>query len=379
MSDIVASFDPSAAPQTSFTVPQTAVNGALVFWNESNIALNISLQNGSTFYLPAWYNKHLCGYSGSVNVSWNVRAVLNSGLPPLSEIIVEAYASGEHFPADGSLVRQTNGDTNSNVTTTQNTLINDGSAPTVIIEATVAGDTTSAVSITNDAQVVLGNATHAANVTVTGFSSLGDVNIFGLLHMIAQSIELDNSQSISWFDTAAVLRSVLGLSNTNKVIISGMNQFLEIRDQSNAVHFSFDVINNIIQFPAGGFSLTGPSGLAILQTSLTNTYVDGNNSVNLQVASTTVLNVLSNSINCLQRINLPLSGGLSSTAIGSGVSVAGTVIHINHGLGINPDWCGAAVFSTSSTATLSWTWNSTQINVLCSVGGLTISCAAYKF
>lgn len=132
MSDIVQAFDPSSTTGTQFVVPQSAVNGALVFWNESNISLNLSFQDGTLMYLPAWYHKHKCGYSGNVNVDWSVRTVLNSQNPPLSEVIVEAYDHGEHFPADGPLVRQANGSTASSVTST-NAIVNTGNPPLTAI------------------------------------------------------------------------------------------------------------------------------------------------------------------------------------------------------------------------------------------------------
>lgn len=127
MSTIVAQFDPTTSTSTQFAAPNSSANGALVFFNESQQSIILSFSDGSNMYLPAWYHRHKCGSFGSVNVSWVIHATLNSGSPPLSVVIVEAYAQGEHFPADGPLVRQANGDTTSTVT--GSTLVNTGNPP----------------------------------------------------------------------------------------------------------------------------------------------------------------------------------------------------------------------------------------------------------
>jgi hypothetical protein len=127
MGSIVAEFDPTASTAAQFSAPQSAANGALVFFNESQNSLTLTFADKSTMYLPAWYHRHKCGSTGSVNISWVIHTTLNSGSPPMSMMIVEAFSQGEHFPADGPLVRQTNGSTNSTVTGT--TLVNSGNPP----------------------------------------------------------------------------------------------------------------------------------------------------------------------------------------------------------------------------------------------------------
>lgn len=282
---------------------------------------------------------------------------------PAQSITVIGYPVGSAPGGSTSLNRVTNVGNSVPLSSSATSIANDANAPaTSIVEATVAGDAGSAVSISNDAQISLGTVLHNAFIKVLG------------------ALAFANSSLLQWLDNTGVLRTVLSLSNTNRVIIGGAAQFVEIRNQSNGVIFQFDLANNIINFPQGGFTLAGPSNLAILTTSLANTYVDGNSSVNLQVGSTTVLNAVANGINCLQRINLPLVGGLSGNALSSGVSVANTVVNINHGLGANPDFCDITIFSTTSTATFSATWNATQIHVIvASISGLTISCVAHKY
>jgi hypothetical protein len=349
MSDIVQSFDPSTESQTQFVVPQTAVNGALVFWNESNYSLNITLQNGSKFYLPAWYNKHLCGYSGSVNVSWDVRTILSSGPPPLSEVIVEAYAHGEHFPADGALVRQANG--NTNVTTTQNTLINDGSAGgTVIGEATPAGASASDFILDNN-----------GNLTLAGF-----------LHM------LTNNQPLQMTDNSGVLHNAMFVSTQNSLVLGLFGNDFQIRDASNGLQFSYNPSNGQLLFNRSGFALIGPSGAVALSTSLVNTHLNGSNASTLQVNGVDVLQALAGSIICDQRLTLSQAGSLTGVTTYNGTTVAGSGVAAAHGMGTTPDICITTINSGSSTTSYSTTWDATNAHVLAAIGGLPFTGIAIK-
>lgn len=170
MSQIVTSFDPTTLTETSFPAPNSSGNGALVFFNESNASIDLSFADGSSLYLPAWYHRSKCGETGSVNITWTIRQILNSSSPPISAVIVEAFRPGEKYPADGPLVRQANvGNTINTVGGTANAIKNDNNlAATSIIEATVAGDGASAVSLSNDAQMNLGSALHPGGLQMTG-------------------------------------------------------------------------------------------------------------------------------------------------------------------------------------------------------------------
>lgn len=154
MSDIIFAFDPTTGGQASFPAPNSAANGTLVFWNESNISQIINL-NGNDFYLPAWYNRHFTGAAGNVNVLWQVHTVLNSGQVPTSEVIIEAYYEGEEYPPDGPLVRQANG--NTNATTVNNTLVNTNNPPLTpdIIEIQPTDATSPTTTLDNSGNFVV--------------------------------------------------------------------------------------------------------------------------------------------------------------------------------------------------------------------------------
>lgn len=173
MSSVVTVFDPATNPSEQFIAPNGAANGALVFFNESNNSLILTFADGSTMYLPAWYHRHKCGASGSVQVQWAIHVTLSSAAPPISQIIVESFAQGEAFPADGPLMRQANVGNQLPLSSSTQAVINDGNPiNTTVVEATVAGDAGSAVKLTNDAILVLGNATHAGSLTTVGPATL---------------------------------------------------------------------------------------------------------------------------------------------------------------------------------------------------------------
>src|SRR5882724_1742915 len=107
---LVASFDPSGATNGQITIAQSSGAGKLVFYNESNVALILSFQNGGSAYLPAWVATIYCGNFGGQVVRWTQQSIIASIVNPISLVIIEAYGAQECilniFPA--TLVRQTN-------------------------------------------------------------------------------------------------------------------------------------------------------------------------------------------------------------------------------------------------------------------------------
>jgi len=76
--------------------------------------------------------------------------------------------------------------------TVVSSLVNDGNlAGTSIVEATVSGDASSAITLTNDANMVLGNANHSGSLTVVGNATLADTIKF--LNQNATAIQQLNS------------------------------------------------------------------------------------------------------------------------------------------------------------------------------------------
>ncbi len=167
---IVASFDPSVSASGSVPIAQSSGAGKLVFYNESGVSLLLHFQNGYSAYLPAWTGTIYCGNYGGTVVRWSQNSVIASTVTPISLVIIEAYGATEciHniFPA--ALARQTNvGNSITTAVVGVSTLVNDGNvAGTQFIEATVSGDSASAVSLTNDAIFKLGTTAHPGSISL---------------------------------------------------------------------------------------------------------------------------------------------------------------------------------------------------------------------
>jgi hypothetical protein len=170
--NIAAIFDPSTSTSDAFTVPQSSANGKMVVYNESNISLQFSFQSGATAYVPAWTALLFHGPFGSVNVSWEHQTILTgAGNAPLSQVVVETYACNEPVPGTypAPLVRQTNIGNSVPLSTSATSISNDGnSANTSVVEATVSGDSGSAVSITNNGVVAIGTTANKGSITLKG-------------------------------------------------------------------------------------------------------------------------------------------------------------------------------------------------------------------
>lgn len=102
-------------------------------------------------YLPAWYHRHKCGNGGGPNVTWSILQPLSSSQPPVSLVLVEAYAQGEHYPADGPLVRQANVGNTVNTSGGSTVFIQDDNRTpgSLTLEATPAGAGSSAATVSN--------------------------------------------------------------------------------------------------------------------------------------------------------------------------------------------------------------------------------------
>ena len=165
---IVTVFDPATSTSDTFKVPQSAYNGSMVIWNESNISLTLTFQTGDSAYIPAWGARKFYGSYGGSIISWEQQAQLASNQPPLSQVVVEVYAQGENIPDifPQALSRQNNVGNASTVTTASVSVQNDGSvAGTSIVESTVTGDIPSCVTWSNDGILSIGNATHPGSVS----------------------------------------------------------------------------------------------------------------------------------------------------------------------------------------------------------------------
>src|SRR6266705_351065 len=172
---IVATFDPSVTTPNTFSVPQSSASGKMVVWNKSNISIQLNFQNGDTTYVPAWTARLFCGNYGGSTVTWSQHSTLASSGPPLSQVVVETFASDEAIPGTfpATLSRQSNiGNVVNTVGGTATAVQNDGNiAPTTFIESTVSGDSISSVTMTNSGILTLGSA--ARHGTIKFYDNFG--------------------------------------------------------------------------------------------------------------------------------------------------------------------------------------------------------------
>lgn len=371
--------------------------GWVVIQNESPYSLQVSIDGtGSTRTIAAQVMDKLpipsSGFNGNI-VLMPVIVLTNYTNAPSFAVLLDAFGKDEEpegtYPVALSRAVQIAGNVNA-VTTTTNGIDNEGNpAGTNIIKSIVSGDGTNlAVSLTNDAQMTLGDTLHAALLAIVGSETISGgltvnseaffagVQMFGLLQMIGASIQLDNAQSILFKDNGGTVRPVIGLSNTNKVIISGAAQFVEFRNQSGTVIMSLDLTNSILQFPQGGMTIAGSSLATILTSSVVNSYLNGSTSSNLQAGGTTILNCLSNGINCQQRINFSINGGLTSMSNFTGT---GTTTGVAHGLGTTPDFIAISCTQAGSTATFGYSALTTTTCTITAGASVTWKATAFKF
>jgi hypothetical protein len=232
---IVATFDPSVLTTDAITIPQSAANGTLVVYNESNIALTFTFQNGDSDYVPAWVGQKFRIEGTNVNVTWQHQSILSSIAPPLSQVIVVAYACGEPVPNGFpvALSRQAN---IGNIIQTfaaavvpfVTSLVNDGNAAgTQMIESTVAGQSTSSVNVTNDGIWILGNPAFPGLLSSDNATfktdGLGNLTVKGLTvtNNLTVAGNFTASNGISRFNVGAQHNQIVSYSTFSFVTNGG--------------------------------------------------------------------------------------------------------------------------------------------------------------
>jgi hypothetical protein len=165
--DIVAKFDPSAKTTDTFATNLSNGIGKIIIWNESNWTLDITFTDGSMDLAPAWTATifELTGPAGKI--TWTQDTQLAANIPPISKVWVVAYRDSEPIPGvfPLALVRQTNIGNASTVMAATTSIQNDGNiAGTSLVESTVGADLSSAITWSNDAVLVNGNATRPGSV-----------------------------------------------------------------------------------------------------------------------------------------------------------------------------------------------------------------------
>ena len=132
----------------------------ILLYNESPVNLTLDFFNGNQSILHAWEARYWTLDGDTKQIEWYISASLNVTNPPISIIIGELYRPDEKvegaYPM--ALIRQASVGNPGGLATTSSgtTIVNDGNAAGVsIIETTVSGQTSSSVTLTNDALMKL--------------------------------------------------------------------------------------------------------------------------------------------------------------------------------------------------------------------------------
>lgn len=213
------SFDPSTTASGTFNT-NLPVNGKFVVFNESNIGLTLTFDDGSTQYSPAGIAMIFEQPTPSPNVSWTQKSVL-SGSTPLSKVTIECYQPSE--PIIGVYPMNVEHQTfvGNTVTTSQGStlsIVNDGNASgTQLIESTASGSPGSNIiaqvqGLIEVLQWANGSLTQIFK-TDPGASSVVKLGNTGLLTEVLGNLQVDQALSTSG---KATLNSA-EVSNTLKV------------------------------------------------------------------------------------------------------------------------------------------------------------------
>lgn len=341
---LIESFDPSATSEGTFD-PQTAnACGRIYLFNESAIGIQLNFQDGSVQSLPPYYFRSY-KVSRPGPVEWKELYSIQGIASPLSVVIGESYESSEAKDitfTEGPLNRQTNIanpipiETTTTVASVAN---NNNPSGLVFLESTVQGDTNSAVSITNDAQIQFGSALYHAVLSV-----LGTMGITGVLtaaagvdtgligHSGAINIQVAAQQSAQFspggIDTfilgggAELIATLLQLKNA-----SGTAQFAA--DSSGNINIDHPIGTRIAQFNSGGLDLKS-SGSIVATASV---QLPTGNITRLSIFSGTGTNTYTHGLGAAPDIVLPICSVVGSETLGYDTPTS-TTVHITNPTGL---------------------------------------------
>jgi hypothetical protein len=352
---------------------------AIVVVNESPYMLHCSIAGVGVFGVEAQVSD-VCllatSFTGSMSITCSDYLDTSTQAPSYA-VYIKTYGIQDNltislmnggstgYPISLGRLQSIGNTINSNTVTTQNTLQNDGSAPgTVIIESTPGTDTSPAISITNDAQIFIGNGTHA-----------GTINDNATVFQNAPII-FSNNVGVWGTDNVGATHVMNYISTTNDYVTRLANGTWQVKDASNNLLLSYDPSNGQMLFNRSSFALLTTGGFVPLSTSTVNTHLNGSNSSTLQSGGTDVIIALSTAAVMLQPITLSGTGSLSGLSTFTGTTIAGTV-NVNHGMSVVPDICLIIITTTGSSAAVGARWNTTQANVTCAISGLTFTGLAY--
>jgi hypothetical protein len=172
----------ASGSDSTFSVPSDGIK-AILIGNESGLTCTITMESGGvskTLYPSTldWFQVNK-GFNGTIRIH-PYTILSNVATFPASSLIFDAISVSDPEQASMyplQLTRNTNvGNSISTTLGTASAVQNDGSTSgTSVVEATVLGDSASAVSITNNGHVTFGSTTNNGQLEVIGAS--GNVTI----------------------------------------------------------------------------------------------------------------------------------------------------------------------------------------------------------
>lgn len=357
---IVGSFDPSMSTSGTIAVGAADSGAKVLLYNLSLVNLKLDFEDGNTALLHAGEANYWTLENFTPEISWDQFSILNAAQPAISEVSIVVYDAGEQL--DGtypmSLIHQINvgnpsGVNTNTVSSTANSITNDGSAVgATLIESTATGQTSSSIKLTNDGLLAL-------NVIIAG--------------ALVQAIKTQNSGSLLQLGAAGKIVEII-----NNLLVDGaltVNGAISTDGGTITTDGSGDLtINNgkiasaagtNIQFFINGSSqgfITGGGGLN------TNTYLNAGS--NLRVNGTNVIG-LSGTTTLLESGGGPVKiSGVSlefqdNSLLNQvhGFSGTGTGT-FNHSCTSTPNNIQLTTNATGSTQTMGYdTVTSTQVHV----------------
>lgn len=348
----------TASKPVIFQAPNDGVK-AILIGCESGLTCTVTMESGGvqkTLYPGTvdWFSVNK-GFNGNIKIS-PIAILNNVSTFPASTLVFDAIGLNDSEQASMYPLalpsRNTNiGNSVNTVGGGSNFIQNDANnTGTSIMEATVSGDSASAVSLTNDAIMTLGSAAHKGSLT-----ALGPVNGQGGLvagtNGSGKQLEfLDSTgtpQNVMGVDGSNILRFNLTPSGDRMLFTDSLQteNYLDFQTSAIILGDSFTklpvTLHGNLNLADGTLTVSGISNFTGvinanggLNTNTLRDDTNGNTALDLSAGTGDV--TMPKSLTVQTRLNLAL-GSLSKISFFSGTANA-TGGFVNHGLGVKPDF-----------------------------------------
>jgi|GEM_PF-3894187 len=384
---ILPTFDPSAKTSGVIAVGAADQGAKLLIYNESSINVALDFLNGNQCVIHANEARIVVLDGNTGEIHWfqhSVVAVIGSSI---SLFIMELYGGSEEvegtYPI--SLTRTTITGNPSGVTTTvtstQNTIVNDGAAAaTSIVEATQATSTGSNVSITNSGNAYI--AEYVTSVYQKIFQVIAGATIGIILGATNRAVQIVGDLFFKGTLGVVVVGDILDGGSTGTTYIKVRGAAGSIILQANGVQMmqidstgSIGIVSarDLIDVGTGVqtyFKGRGTNAGAILQaqgTGKTTLVSGGQNSIVCDGANGTAFlggtTIGNTGIGTFSKVNFT-TGSITEWKTFSGTGNATFL----HGFAGTPADAWATTSAAASTQTVGVTFTSTQITVTTGAG-----------